>query len=30
MSKAELVNIPTKEGYFGEYGGSFLPLNSKK
>lgn len=25
MSTAELVNIPNKEGYFGDYGGSFLP-----
>ncbi len=30
MSKAELVNIPTKEGYFGEYGGSFLPPELQK
>ncbi len=25
MSTAELVHIPNTEGYFGEYGGSFLP-----
>ncbi len=30
MSTAELVHIPDKEGYFGEYGGSFLPPELQK
>ena len=30
MSTAELVDIPNKEGYFGEYGGSFLPPELQK
>ena len=30
MSTAELVNIPDKEGYFGEYGGVFLPPELQK
>jgi len=30
MSTAELVAIPNKEGYFGEYGGSFLPPELQK
>ena len=30
MSTAELVNIPNKEGYFGEYGGVFLPPELQK
>lgn len=30
MNAAELVHIPDKKGYFGEYGGSFLPPELQK
>ncbi len=30
MSTAELSTLPNKEGYFGEYGGSFLPPELQK